>query len=330
MKTIRICTCLLATALLSLTAATLRDYAPGKVPAAKNVKFSLTQEGTCVMEFGEGNEKGARAWMRQHHDFIPVGKALRITMQVRTTGMTDAGAKVGYMVQALGEGKKYLRSRFFTEYYPAADFDGEWKTMEYFFNMPDPAKTPNWQEGKILMITFEAHALKGKAEFKDFQAEVVDALPTLADYEPGKLPVTKNVKFEVKNGVCSMTFGPGNGLGSRAWMRRYHDALKTGQKLRITMQAKTTGIIDPRSKIGYLVQAMGKGRKHLASKPFTRYYPATEYSGEWKTLEYVFVMPDPAKTHRWEGVEELMITFETLTQEGKAEFKDFKAEVIAE
>ena len=39
--------------------------------------------------------------------------------------------------------------------------------------MPDPAKTPNWKNGKILMICYEAIAQEGKVEFKDFKAEVI-------------------------------------------------------------------------------------------------------------------------------------------------------------
>ena len=135
---------------------TLRDYAPGKLPAAKNVKFAMSEDGVLSMDFGDGNLPGSRAWMRRHHDFIPVGKALKITMQVRTTGMLDKEAKVGFMVQALGENRKYLRSRIYTETFPAADFDGRWGTMEFLFKMPDPAKTPNWQEGRMLMITKSA------------------------------------------------------------------------------------------------------------------------------------------------------------------------------
>ena len=314
----------------SVSATTLRDYAPGKLPAAKNVKFAMSKDGVLSMEFGEGNLKGSRAWMRRHHDFIPVGKALKITMMVKTTNMTDPDAKVGYMVQALGEGKKYLRSHIYMETYPAADFNGEWKTMEFIFKMPDPARTPNWKDGKILMITFEAHATTGKAEFKDFKTEITDAPLTLQECAPGKLPAAKNVKFAVKNNVSSMTFGPGNALGSRAWMRRYHPMLKPGQKLRITMQARTTGMMDPRAKIGYMVQAMGENNKYLASRPFSFYTAANEFDEEWKTLEYVFTMPDPAKTANWKNGKILMISYEAITQEGKVEFKDFRAEIIAE
>lgn len=316
----------------SVSATTLRDYAPGQLPATKNVKFAMSKDGVLSMEFGEGNLKGSRAWMRRHHDFIPVGKALKITMQVKTTGMLDPADKVGYMVQALGEGKKYLRSRVYIETFPAADFKDKWGTMEFIFKMPDPAKTTNWQDGKILMITFEAHTLKGKAEFKDFKTEVIDAPKTLTlrDCEPGKLPAAKNVKFAVKNNVCSMTFGPGNGMGSRAWMRRYNPMLKPGQKLRITMQVKTTDMMDPRAKVGYLVQTLGENNKYLASLPFTYYTAANEFDGEWKTLEYVFTMPDPAKTRNWQQGKVLMISYEAIAQEGKAEFKDYKAEVIGE
>ena len=69
---------LLSAAVLSTaSAATLRDYAPGKTPQAKNVKFAMSQDGVLSMEFGEGNTKGANAWMRRYHDFITVGKALK-------------------------------------------------------------------------------------------------------------------------------------------------------------------------------------------------------------------------------------------------------------
>ena len=319
-----------AAVLTTVSAETLRDYAPGKLPAAKNVKFAMSKDGVLSMEFGEGNTKGSRAWMRRHHDFIPVGKALKITMQVKTTNMLAPEDKVGYMVQALGEGKKYLRSHVYIETFPAADFRDKWNTMEFVFKMPDPAKVPNWKNGKILMITFEAHTLKGKAEFKDFKTEVIDAPKTLTlrDCEPGKLPAAKNVKFAVKNNVSSMTFGPGNGMGSRAWMRRYHSMLKPGQKLRITMQAKTTDMMDPRAKIGYLVQTLGENNRYLASQPFMYYTAANDFDGEWKTLEYVFTMPDPAKTRNWQNGKILLISYEALAQEGKAEFKDFKTEVI--
>ena len=324
------CAALLSGVILStVSAATLRDYAPGKTPTAKNVKFALSPEGVLSMTFGEGNTKGATAWMREYHDFIPVGKALKLTMQVKTTNM-NSGAEVGFMVQALGENRKYLRSRVFIQKYPAAKFQDKWDTMVYYFKMPDPAKTVNWKDGKMLLITFNAYALTGKAEFKDFKAEITDAPLTLADCAPGKLAAAKNVKFAVENNISSMTFGPGNEMGSRAWMRRYHPILKVGQKLRITMQVKTTGMMDPRSKVGFMIQTLGKNRKYLASKAFDFYMPANEFDGEWKTLEYVFTMPDPAKTVRWKDGEILMITYEALALEGKAEFKDFKAEVIAQ
>ena len=321
---------LLSAAVLStVSAATLRDYAPGKTPTAKNVKFALSPEGVLSMEFGEGNTKGANAWMREYHDFIPVGKALKLTMQVKTTNMND-GAEVGFMVQALGENKKYLRSQVYIQKYPAANFKDKWDTLVYYFKMPDPAKAANWKDGKMLLITFNTYALTGKAEFKDFKAEITDAPLTLVDCAPGKLAAAKNVKFAVENNISSMTFGPGNALGSRAWMRRYNPMLKPGQKLRITMQVRTTDMMDPRSKVGFMIQTLGKNRKYLASKSFDFYMPANEFDGEWKTLEYVFTMPDPAKTIRWKDGEILMITYEAIALEGKAEFKDFKAEVIAE
>lgn len=323
--------CAALLAIGSVSATTLRDYAPGKLPAAKNVKFAMSKDGVLSMEFGEGNLKGSRAWMRRHHDFIPVGKALKITMQVKTTNM-DKDGKVGFMIQALGEGRKYLRSHVYIETFPAADYADKWGTMEFIFKMPDPAKTPNWQNGKILMITFEAHTLRGKAEFKDFKTEIIDAPKTLTlrDCEPGKLPAAKNVKFAVKNNVSSMTFGPGNGLGSRAWMRRYHPMLKPGQKLRITMQARTSGMMDPRAKIGYLVQTLGENNRYLASQPFMYYTAANEFDGEWKTLEYVFTMPDINKARNWKNGKILLISYEAVAMEGKAEFKDFKAEIITE
>ena len=135
-----ICAALLSAAVATtLSAKTLRDYAPGKLPSAKNVKFAMSKEGVLSMEFGEGNLKGSRAWMRRYHDFIPVGKALKISIQVKTTGMSDDD-KVGFMVQALGEGRKYLRSQIFIETYPANDFKDKWGTMEFIFKMPDPAR----------------------------------------------------------------------------------------------------------------------------------------------------------------------------------------------
>lgn len=315
--------------LTTVSAETLRDYAPGQTPTAKNVKFAMSKDGVLSMEFGEGNVKGARAWMRRHNDFIPVGKALKISMQVKTTNM-NSDAEVGFMVQALGEGKKYLRSRVYIKKYPAANFKDKWETMEYYFKMPDPAKTPNWKDGKMLMITFDSYALTGKAEFKDFKTEITDAPLTLLDVQPGKLPAAKNVKFAVENNISSMTFGPGNAMGSRAWMRRYHPMLKAGQKLRITMQVRTTDMMDPRSKVGYLVQTLGEKNKYLASQPFTYYTAANEFDGEWKTLEYIFTMPDPAKTRNWQNGKVLLISYEAVALEGKAEYKDFKAEVIAE
>ena len=318
-----------AAVLATVQAETLRDYAPGKTPTAKNVKFAMSQDGVLSMEFGEGNEKGASAWMRRYHDFIPVGKALKLTMQVKTTGADDS-AEVGFMVQTLGENRKYLRSQVYTKKYPAANFKDKWDTMVYYFKMPDPAKALKWKDGKVLLITFYTNALTGKAEFKDYKAEITDAPLTLLECAPGKLPAAKNVKFAVENNVSSMTFGPGNAIGSRAWMRRYNPMLKPGQKLRISMQVRTTDMMDPRSKVGYVVQTLGKNRKYLASKSFDYYVPANEFDGEWKTLEYVFTMPDPAKTIRWKDGEMLMITYEAIALEGKAEFKDYKAEIIAE
>ena len=321
---------LLSAAVLSTaSAATLRDYAPGKTPQAKNVKFAMSQDGVLSMEFGEGNTKGANAWMRRYHDFITVGKALKITMQVKTTNMND-GADVGFMVQTLGENKKYLRSQVFIQKYPAANFKDKWDTMVFYFKMPDPAKAVKWKDGKELLITFYAAAVSGKAEFKDFKTEITDAPLTLLDCAPGKLPAAKNVKFAVENNISSITFGPGNAIGSRAWMRRYNPMLKPGQKLRISMMVRTTDMMDPRSKVGYVVQALGKNRKYLASKSFDFYTTANEFDGEWKKLEYVFTMPDPAKTLRWKDGEMLLITYEAIALEGKAEFKDYKAEVISE
>lgn len=325
-----ICAALLSAAVATtLSAKTLRDYAPGKLPSAKNVKFAMSKEGVLSMEFGEGNLKGSRAWMRRHHDFIPVGKALKISIQVKTTGMSDDD-KVGFMVQALGEGRKYLRSQIFIETYPANDFKDKWGTMEFIFKMPDPARAVRWKDGKMLMITFDTYALKGKAEFKDFKAEITDAPLTLSELAPGKLPAAKNVKFAVKNNVSSMTFGPGNAMGARAWMRQYHPMLKVGQKLRITMKVRTTDMMDPRSKVGYLVQTLGENNKYLASRPYMYYTAANEFDGEWKTLEYLFTMPDPEKTPNWKNGKILMISYETIALEGKAEFKDFKAEVVAQ
>ena len=92
----------------SVSATTLRDYAPGQLPATKNVKFAMSKDGVLSMEFGEGNLKGSRAWMRRYNPMLKPGQKLRITMQVKTTDMMDPRAKVGYLVQTLGENNKYL------------------------------------------------------------------------------------------------------------------------------------------------------------------------------------------------------------------------------
>jgi hypothetical protein len=39
--------------------------------------------------------------------------------------------------------------------------------------MPDINKARNWKNGKTLLISYEAVAMEGKAEFKDFKAEII-------------------------------------------------------------------------------------------------------------------------------------------------------------
>jgi len=152
---------------------------------------------------------------------------------------------------------------------------------------------------------------------------------TLTDYLPGHSPDAKNVRFALTDGVLSMEFGPGNGFASRAWMRRYHPLLNAGEKLRLSMMVKTTDISDPRAKVGFLVQAMGENHRYLGSANYTKYFPAVDFAEQWKPMEFIFTMPDPNKVPSWKDGVELMITFEALAQEGKAEFKDFKAEKLA-
>lgn len=150
----------------------------------------------------------------------------------------------------------------------------------------------------------------------------------LSDYRPGRSPDAKNVAFKLEDGVLTVAFGAGNGLKSFASLSRYYPLLATGDRLRITVMARTENMNDPRARLRLLVQAMGENNRYLASQNYLKDFPAEGFAGEWKPMEFIFTMPDVKKARKWDQGKVLMITMQTLAAAGTAQYKDLKMEPL--
>ena len=151
----------------------------------------------------------------------------------------------------------------------------------------------------------------------------------LSDYQPGKSPDAKNLKFKVQGDTLVMDFASGNGAKSRGWMRQYADWMSSGEQLKITIDIKTDKVSDPDSQVFLLVQPLDKQNKSVRGKIFAKYVAARDYAGSWKTLEYIFVMPDPAYTLNWNKGSKLMINFGAASLNGVFEFKNLNITKLA-
>ena len=148
----------------------VKHLLPGKTPDTRNIRFSTGSE-LCSMQFGTGNGPKARAWMRQYHPLLKIGERLKITLQVRASSVSGANTRAFINVLALDAKRKNINSKSFEKLFPLADTNGEWKTLEFVFTMPDPAATRNWQNGRILLIGFGAAAETGLFEYRNFAVE---------------------------------------------------------------------------------------------------------------------------------------------------------------
>ena len=158
---------LLATFMLP-AAVKLADYKPGKSPDARNLKFKA-HDDILVMDFASGNGAKSRGWMRQYADFMPAGSQLKISIDVKSSQVSDADAQVFLLVQPVDDKNRGVRGKIFARYVPAGDYADKWKTLEYTFVMPDPAYTLNWNKGRKLMINFGAASQNGVFEFKNLK-----------------------------------------------------------------------------------------------------------------------------------------------------------------
>ena len=105
-----------------------------------------------------------------------------------------------------------------------------------------------------------------------------------SDYQPGKTPDAKNLKFKVQGDTLVMDFASGNGVKSRGWMRQYADWMSTGRQLKITIQARTFDVGDSNAQLFLLVQPVDGKNKGVQGKIYSHYVPAKDYFGNWKLV----------------------------------------------
>jgi len=160
-------------------------------------------------------------------------------------------------------------------------------------------------------------------------AMLLPAAARLSDYLPGKTPDAKNLKFKLQDDVLVMDFASGNGVKSRGWMRQYTNYMQPGEQLKITIEVKNTLVSDSNAQVFLLVQPVNGKNKGVRGKIFSCYVPAKDYAAGWKTLEYVFVMPDKNSTRNWDKGRKLMINFGAAAQNGVFEFKNLKITKLA-
>lgn len=160
-------------------------------------------------------------------------------------------------------------------------------------------------------------------------AILLPAAARLSDYKPGRSPDAKNLKFKAHGDILVMDFAAGNGAKSRGWMRKYADFMQPGEQLKISIDVKSNNVSDPDSQVFLLVQPVDGKNKGVRGKIFSKYVPAKDYAGSWKTLEYTFVMPDPAYTLNWNKGSKLMINFGAASLNGVFEFKNLQISKLA-
>ena len=156
----------------------------------------------------------------------------------------------------------------------------------------------------------------------------LDAGVIVKDLHPGKTPDTKNIKFTKSSDLCTMEFGSGNGPKARAWMRQYHPMLNIGERLKISLQVRSSNVSGANSRVFINVLTLDGKRKNLNSKSFDKMFPLTGTNGKWQKIEFVFTMPDPAVTRNWQNGKILLIAFGAAAQTGLFEFKDFTVEKL--
>ena len=133
----------------------------------------------AVMEVLPGNPPGRSGWFCYFTNrWYKPGTKITISMKVKAENVKDFKARVNLSVQAFGEKLKYLNSKSFGISHPAAEFAGEGKVLTFDFIMPDPAKTQNWAEGKMLGITFGAKSTSGKFTFTDYKEKIEEVKDT--------------------------------------------------------------------------------------------------------------------------------------------------------
>ena len=156
----------------------------------------------------------------------------------------------------------------------------------------------------------------------------LDAGVIVKDLHPGKTPDTKNIRFTKSSDLCTMEFGSGNGPKARAWMRQYHPMLNIGERLKISLQVRSSNVSGANSRVFINVLTLDGKRKNLNSKSFDKMFPLTGTNGKWQKIETVFTMPDPAVTRNWQNGKILLIAFGAAAQTGLFEFKDFTVEKL--
>ena len=133
----------------------------------------------ATMEVLPGNPPGRSVWFCYFTNrWYKPGTKITISMKVKAENVKDFKAGVNLSVQAFGEKLKYLNSKSFGISHPAAEFAGEGKVLTFDFIMPDPAKTQNWAEGKMLGITFGAKSTSGKFTFTDYKEKIEEVKDT--------------------------------------------------------------------------------------------------------------------------------------------------------
>ncbi len=160
-------------------------------------------------------------------------------------------------------------------------------------------------------------------------ATLLPAAVRLADYLPGKTPDACGLKFRAQDDELIMDFTSGNGVKSRGWMRRYANFMKTGEQLKITVEVNAASVSDRNAQLFLMVQPVNDQNRGVRGTIFSKYVPLQTHAGKWQTLEYTFVMPDPAYTRNWDKGSKLLINFGAASQNGVFTFKNIRMTKLA-
>ncbi len=302
---------------MPLLAESWSSYNPGSGPKGVQVEFGMAGDA-LQMKFLPGNIENGQAWGSKRIPFPGFNKKVKMSLQARAENTSDPGAWVQFGFQGRDAADKDIKANELKRV-PAAKLT-DWTLLEYEFAIPGPDS--KWGQAKDLIVSFSGRTSgEGVFLFKDIQYRVLpDNAVVLKDYNPGKGPA--GVKSEVSvvdDTVIQVKYLPGNIAGGHNWFSREVPKPAPGATVKITVDAKASGVVDPKSCVQLSIQGKDKDGKNIKA------YILKKISAfdleEWETLSHSFKIP--ASDAKWDFAAVVVCGFSAISADGIFQFKDF-------